>query len=674
MNIHVLRLPFVFSLLALVLRAQNAAPAPVEEAVPLPDGPALVLGKYVVTAGSTGSKASDLLTSVTLVGSDQLHSESVDYSLEVLNKVPGLTLTDFNQGVITADISIRGFNAEGSMPHLRLLVDGIPHNLNSGYNDLGPIFPLEMQSIDVVKGTIDPRFGFNAIAGAVQVHTRQELVGGKIKVLAGDYNTLEAQAIAGFKNRGFSQTYFTGYRQNDGYRDHARIEKHSFAGKWFYTAGEGRWRVGLIARLHEFESDAPGYLTRADAEANPRASAPYASGDGGDQENKKVSVHADGKLSSDLNASLKIYNNDVLRHRFVRFSATTAQQERVEDETHRGGILSAHWKPSALAFPVSVEAGVERHEQDAVNQRYRTTDRVRQATTRDHEYELDNTGAFVGFHAQPQSWLRLQGGLRADRFAGEMLNRQNNVRTPIIPYGTIWQPKLGASFQVHPTTQLYASYGRAFQIGSGSAAYATKPLDYSRNDGYEAGIQFVPRKDVSFRAAFWRQTATDEVRLKADGSGDSENVGETRRQGVDLELSWKAHALAEMWAGWSLQSARLTEPGLTQPALKGKFLDHVPDQSVKIGVDSKYTEALSSSLWLYGQDAYYLTSDNTTGRFGGYIVVNADVRYRWKKATFGLHVKNISDEGYEYVWHDGVQTLHSPADGRTFLGTVSFEF
>ncbi len=669
------KLPLLFLTLALAApaaRAQTAAPtAPAPVA---PDGPAFVLGKYEVTASAVGAKAADLLTSVTLVGADQLHSESVDYSLEVLNKVPGLTLTDFNQGVITADISIRGFNAEGSMPHLRLLVDGIPHNLNSGYNDLGPIFPLEMRSIEVVKGTIDPRFGFNAIAGAVQVNTYQETTGGQVKVMAGDYATLEAQALAGFRSGGFSQTYFAGYRTNDGYRDHAQITKHSLAGKWFYSGAGDRWRVGLSARVHEFAADAPGYLTRADAAANPRASAAYASGDGGDQNNEQFSLHADGQITDELHASLKLYHHDVLRHRYVRFSAAAAQQERIEDEAHAGGILTAFWKPADLGFPLQLEAGVERHEQDALNQRYRTVDRVRQANTRNHHYDLGNTGGYVSFDARPAAWLRLQGGLRADRFDGEMLNLASNTRTPIIPYGTIWQPKLGASAQVHSTTQLYASYGRAFQIGSGAGAYASKPVDYSRNDGYEAGIRYAPRSDLSLRAAFWRQTATDEVRLKADNSGDSENVGETLRQGVDLELSWKAHALAEIWAAWSVQSAELVEPGLTQPQLKGKQLDHVPDQSVKIGVDSRITTAFSTSVWLYGQDAYYLTNNNATGRFGGYITVNADLRYRWKKATFGVHVKNIFDEYYEYVWHDGAQTLHSPADGRTILATVAFEF
>ena len=274
----------------------------------------------------------------------------------------------------------------------------------------------------------------------------------------------------------------------------------------------------------------------------------------------------------------------------------------------------------------------------------------------------------------PLDRLRLQGGLRADTYDGRMLNRASGATTPIIDFGTLWQPKLGASFQVLPSTQLYASTGRTYQFGAGSAAYSTADLDASRNHGHELGFHTAPREDLWLRAALWRQDASDEVRAKADGSGDSENVGRTRREGLDLEVRWSAHAWAELWAAWSLQTATLVEPGPTQPQLKGNALDHVPDQMVKLGIDSQFTEAFSTSVWVYGQDAYHLTNDNATGRFGGYVLVNADLRYRWGRVTLGLHAKNLFDRYHEYVWHDGAQTLHSPGDGRTFLGTLSYAF
>jgi iron complex outermembrane receptor protein len=673
------RLPFALALLSLltpVLRAQTAsAPAgPPSSSSTTSDGTYIALGRYEVTADPYGSRATDLISTVTVIGADQLANENADYTLELLGKIPGVTLTDFNQGVITADVSIRGFNGEGSSPHLRLLVDGIPHNLNNGYNDLGPIFPLEIERIEAVKGTADARYGLNAVGGTVAIHTYQAFDGQKYKLMAGSFGLLEAQALAGFTNGGFNQTYFAGIRHSDGYRDHATVDKQSFAGKWFYTGEGERWRLGFNARVHEFEADAPGYLTRADAARTPTASPSYSSTDGGTQDNLQFSLVGDAQFGDSLSGSARIYRNEVQRHRFVRFTAAGAQQERYEDEVHSGAVLSGRWAPADSALPLTIDAGAEFHAQDAINQRFASVARVRGAVTRNHRYELDNSGAYLSADLRPLDWLRAVAAIRADRFDGEMTNRVNGAKTPVLPFGTLWQPKFSVSAQAHATTQFYASYGRAFQIGAGSAAFGTKPLDASLNDGIEAGIRYTPRPELTVRLALWQQTATDEVKAKPDSSGDSENIGETKRDGWDLELAWRAHERVTLWGSYSQQQGELVEPGLTQPLLKGKEIDHVPDYSLKAGIDVTVTEALTASVSVVGQGDYFLTTANTGERFGDYLLVNADLRYRWRKATVGLHAKNLFDEYHEYVWNDGTQTLHSPGDGLGVFGTISLEF
>jgi iron complex outermembrane recepter protein len=657
-----------------VLRAQTPS-APKDAPAP-DDSTVITLGAYQVTASPFSDGAEKLLTSVTIMGADQLRNESPDYTLELLGKIPGLTLTDFNQGVITADVSMRGFNGEGSSAHLRLLVDGVPHNLNNGYNDLGAIFPLEIERIEAVKGTADPRQGLNAVAGSVQVHTFQDFVGQKYKAMAGSFGLTEVQGLTGFRHGPLAHSYFAGYRESDGYRDHSATRKHTFTGKWFYHGDADRWTLGLIARTHEFEADAPGYLSKLDAERTPTASPAFSNTDGGTQENLQLSLHGDLRIGPDLAAKAKLYRNDVRRNRFVRFTLAGAQQERLEDELHTGVTVSGLWRPDGGASPFSLDGGVEFHRQDADNQRFGTITRVRQSVTRNHRYALDNTGAYLNAELKPVSWLRTVAALRADRFDGEMTNRVNGLRTPVADYGTIWQPKFSVSAQAHRTTQVYASYGRAFQIGSGAAAFSAKPIDESKNDGTEVGVHFTPLRAFTVRLALWRQTATDEVRLKPDGSGDSENIGETKREGWDLEASWRARDNLTVWASYTRQEGTLVNPG-SAPAdalLRGRQIDHVPEFTTKAGVDFDATRELTFSASVLGQGDYYLTTRNDTGKFGDYLLVNTDVRYRWRQATFGLHLKNVFDRYFEYVWHDGAMSLHSPGDGRAVFGSVTLAF
>jgi iron complex outermembrane receptor protein len=72
-----------------------------------------------------------------------------------------------------------------------------------------------------------------------------------------------------------------------------------------------------------------------------------------------------------------------------------------------------------------------------------------------------------------------------------------------------------------------------------------------------------------------------------------------------------------------------------------------------------------------------LTTANSTaqGKFGNYGVVNAEVAYSPSdRIELALSVKNLGNTYYEYVWWDGAQTLHSPADGRNVGGSVRVKF
>lgn len=63
----------------------------------------IVIGN-VDTAESTG-----LVGSVDVLSQEELRYQHVDDTLELFNKVPGVYLSRYNQGVINSEIAIRGF-------------------------------------------------------------------------------------------------------------------------------------------------------------------------------------------------------------------------------------------------------------------------------------------------------------------------------------------------------------------------------------------------------------------------------------------------------------------------------------------------------------------------------------------------------------------------------------
>lgn len=630
-------------------------PARATVTLPLgPEGIRLVLQpagikETVVVIGAIGARrtlhpeSTDLIGSVDVVGSDQLERENVDLSYELLKKVPGVYVNDYNQGVVAGGIGIRGFNTEGDIMHTKLLIDGIPTNMNSGIGLLDSIFPFDIDRIEIVKGTNDPRYGLFNIAGNVHVSTSPLGRYTKAKILGGAFGTGDVQGVTAFNTGRLSHVYFGGYRRSTGYRDNADLDRYAFSGKWFYTPVSGAWQVGVVARTYDFDTQAPGYITLAQVAANPRQSPAFSATDGGTQRTHHVSLHADRQIAPTLTWSVKAYWQTFRQQRFVRFTAGGAQQERLEDEAQTGVLTTMTWRPQALASrDATLSWGADLQSQDNLAQRFRTVERARGATLRDQDFGFSNGGAYASADIRAAQWLRVSGGLRGDRVGGTFVNALASTRLPVIDYGTIWQPKVGLLAFVRNGVNLYANYGRSFQVGVGAAAYSTLPLGHSTNDGWEGGVRLAPAPWLTTRVGIWGQDASDELRLRFDNSGDSENVGKTRRRGWNVDVTAKAHRTAYLWGTLTRQRSTLVEPGATQPQLRGKELNHVPRYTAKAGIDLTPSRQVSVSLWTDVQTDYFLTTLNAEGKFGDRRLVHVDTLWKLHPSTtIGLHAKNI---------------------------------
>ncbi|MCP3735482.1 TonB-dependent receptor [Sphingomonas sp. RP10(2022)] len=634
------------------------------------------VGDIVVTARDMVRGTGTVTTSVDRLSGGIAQQQSVDNAWELFARLPGVTLTDFNQGTTSGRFSIRGFNGEGEINAVKLLIDGIPSNANDGGMPfIDAVMPLDIAGVELVRGTADPRYGLHAIAGSADITTR---IGGDyldVRGLGGAFGTVEGQLAGGVETGRLSQNYFLGYRRSDGFRDHAGLDRVSLAGKWFYDAGAVR--LGGIARYAEVEAEEPGYLTDADAYTNRRRSYPVSASDGGQRSLSQYSLHLDADLTDRLALSAKGYANGLNDDRYVRFSANVAQQRRLTREQQYGAMATLHYHPQvAFLHRLMLEAGGDVQVQDNESLRWLTADRRITSQTRDQAFGLTVTGGYAQAVIEPVTWLSITPGWRFDTVSGSLRNRLNGQRYPINRYGTISQPKVSVAITPVGGVTAYANYGRSFQIGVGAGAYKVPPrttdLDPSINEGWEAGIKLARGRWLEARVAAWQQTASGEIKRRLnDPSGDSDNLGATRRRGIDVQVSVTPVAGATLWGAYSYQHARIVTPDPATPSQAGNWIDHVPQNLFSGGVDWAPAARWRVSLWGNGQSSYHLTPANTLPRYGDYLVVGGEVAWRvLPKLEVAAQMKNIGDRHYEYVWYDGTQVLHSPADGRALYGSV----
>lgn len=658
------------------------------------------LGTVTVTAEQDEMQnkltSRDIATSVDIMYADKIADQNVLTAYDLMHRMPGMQITQYGQGTTTGKFSFRGFNGEGRVNAVKLLIDGIPSNTNDGNMPfIDALFPLNMESIEVVRGTNDPRYGLHAIAGNVNIKTSTGGNYAKGRVSYGSFNTHDVQTGVGYEKDGFSQNYAISYRASDGYREHGDSDKNSFSGKWFYSPDDKKYKLGLNVRWSDAGAQEAGYLTYQELLANRTQSLSRNATDGDKRSIGQVSTHLDVNLTNDLFWSSKVYGNHFNDERLVMFDSRFAQVNRHRDEVQYGAMTSLTYHPVINWLnDFSIESGFDFQQQENKYLQFRTDNGIPRTPAnatniRNHEnWNFLDYGGYVQAVIKPTKWLKLTPGYRADIIDGDLMNlRPGSVGAyPVNDYGTISQPKIGAVITPLDGYSLYGNWGRTFQVGVGSATFKNplaNDIAPSINDGWEVGVKVNPVDWAEGRVAYWVQDASNEISRNL-ATSTATNIGATKRQGVDIEARITPIDPVSVWAAYSLQEAIVKKaPPYVQYSSEyriGNQIVNTPNYLFTAGIDYQVTHDLRSSLWTSGQGNFFVDQANSRGKHGEYAMLNLDLGYQVsKEVELQFQAKNLTDAKRNYLWFDesygsAAQLLYSPADGRAFYGAVNVKY
>jgi iron complex outermembrane receptor protein len=406
----------------------------------------------------------------------------------------------------------------------------------------------------------------------------------------------------------------------------------------------------------------------------------------------QVSGHLDYQMAKDLALSSKVYFNGIIDDRMVTYTANAAstapRQQRYWNENHYGWLNTLTWNANDWLV---LDGGFNLERQDNKYIRYRyaytvPTNFTTPATTSNNDnYTVDNLGAYVQAIIKPSEHWKIIPAFRADKFSGNTL-LSTGVAGPMQDYGWINQPKLSLVYSPTQKSSIYANWGKTFQIATGSRdpAYLTpgaltkKP---SINTGIELGVKFQPIDQTDVRLAVWQQDATDEI-ANLPSAGATQNLGQTRRKGVDFQLTSNVTDNTKLWFSHSIQEAKIVGGYLSGGvSLTGKEVFATPRYITNVGGEYRATEVLRFSLQGRAQGSYYIDDLNIQGKFGGMVLFDGSVNYAISKTVdLDFQVKNLLSRNYEYVWYDNFywpagqfQPMFSPGPGRAVYLSVNFK-
>lgn len=458
---------------------------------------------------------------------------------DVLGWVPGVITQPKSN--IDNRVSIRGSGLTRNYGNrgINVYMDGIPINTADGLFDLFEIDPTAYRYVEVFKGANALRFGANSLGGAINFVTP---TGRDANILdaridAGSYGYAKSQFSASGA-RGPHDWFFNGsVQREDGFRDHSSGHLERGSGNFGYRFSPDA-ETRFYVNANTWRQRLPGELTKTIALNTPRAADPEF-------------VRQDQQRNID---SLRVANKTTLR-----FGPTTVDlgvfthQRHVDHPIYRyldyyvsdyGGFARAvddrmiGGFRNRLIAGVNLQAGVIDYKEyvnpgNAVKGELLTSALQK---SQNHSVYAENS-----FFVLPN--LALIAG-------GQFLHAVRNQEDRFLSNGDqsgrrsydVFNPKVGALWDVDPTWQVFANISRSAEAPTFDANTFNSPVSSNVNaqtaTTYEIGTRG-RRPDLTWDVAFYRAELRNELqclRSSPFSLCSVVNADRTVHQGVEAGL------------------------------------------------------------------------------------------------------------------------------------------
>lgn len=153
--------PPLFLLLTLLWPSGVAGQQEVQDTFHLPE--------LVVTANRMATPQAQIPQSVTTLHGDELRARGIHFLTDALREVPGVQVVRTGSVGASTSVFLRGGNSN----FVKVLLDGTPLNEPGGRFDFGSLTLENVERIEVVRGPSSVLYGSDAVAGVIQIFTRE---------------------------------------------------------------------------------------------------------------------------------------------------------------------------------------------------------------------------------------------------------------------------------------------------------------------------------------------------------------------------------------------------------------------------------------------------------------------------------------------------------------------
>ena len=608
-----------------------------------------------------------------------LDARGVRSLADALEQLPGVTTSDELGATAQMDVSLRGFQVSpviGVPQGVTVYVDGVRANEPDAHEVNFDLLPLEdVERVEVVYGP-SVLLGRNALGAAVNLVTRR---GGspaarEVEASAGSWDRYELKARAGGRHGVWDYYVGARYEREGGWREDTR----SRIGTLFAKLGllNGTWDATLSYSGADNRIFQAGSLPESVALANPRRN--FTGGDYFAPQAHLVILNAQrlvGRTQLAINAFGRSLSSDQFNANFVGEDSRQRNATRIG-----GGAVQLSGKLPLGARELRWLAGADAdYEHVAVRIFAVPGGGSADSLTESVRTNQVNAGAFGGVNLEVVPRLTATAAARYDWIRVPFEDLLDATQSGLHIFRRL-SPRAGLTWSGGGGHEVFASVSRGFRAPAVvelacADPQAACPLPFALGPDpalkpvvattYELGWHLRGPGGGRFDASadVYRTDVRDDIFFIASTvtGGYFQNIGATRRSGVELALQWRGPTGLRAYANYGYTRATFettatlatTRDTAGETVTPGDRLPMVPDHRVNAGLlvpILRPQEAATGVGLIAGVDARYVgrqwlrgDEENVTRRLSDYTVADLSLTLTWRDFELRGAVRNLFD-------------------------------
>lgn len=671
----------------------------------------LQLDTVSVTATKVETETKEVSQSIAVVNAQTIEDKNVLDVSSALENIPGVNVESSSNSP-SPRLIIRGAGLKASygVREIMVIKDGVPMTDPDSFTRFDYIDMQDVQSIEVQKGP-GSISAVNATGGVIQLITKSvfEEDDNSVKIGVGNegQRNLNLKLREKIDDNDFVSMNFSRQSKDNHWRDNNEFDSTQISLKYGHIFDDDSTLQGELAYT-ESNLQLPASMTKDEFEAFKETGEQHDTSSPWQytaRNSKILSLNTQyQKEVGDLTYKPRFYIN-----RWEHFHPVTGIINDADENYVYGTDLEADYahqlfnKNATLVFGVTAK---QDRSDDA--KKYQYADVVTSGTGRilqtlsNKEGALanleDSLASLYGVYAMetfsPYDKTTIDISARADKLNFDIDGYEysyfnystGKYATGVGAYAidksyTLMSSKLGVTYALTDTTNIYSSIAFANQAPTTSELGDNESLDKTQSINYEIGLK-TRTKQFSYDVALYQNDVKDEIIQIKDAGGNTiyDNAGQTQKRGFEFLGTYHVNTALSFGLSYAYSDFKYVsfqeKVGATFVNRDGNYLPYIPKHQYGLEANYKMDNGFKTRIQTKSWGSYYLDSANSDKYEGYDFVTDVMFGYEKKAHLIQLNINNIFDKHYAMQAEKSVYGVESykAAAPRNFMVSYRYKF